>query len=63
VAYFVKPWGRDNAFLTFPSRYLADELFRAFKSATIASGNLRQTVLQRETPQFWSYDPINGQYS
>lgn len=44
------------------SRYVADELFRALQ--TVRGGNnghLRFSLMERRTPQFWSYDTYNDE--
>jgi hypothetical protein len=47
-------WGRYM--LCFPSRYEADELFRAMQGLNMANGAALYSKLTRESPQFWVYD-------
>ncbi|KAK6585137.1 hypothetical protein PZA11_001864 [Diplocarpon coronariae] len=42
--------------LTFESRQVADEFWRALKELKTAAGVQRFTTLHRSTPQFWCYD-------
>jgi hypothetical protein len=52
-------WGR--ILITSTSRYVADEFFRDLKVAKRSNGQLRYTELQRETPQFWTFDAGEGE--
>lgn len=48
--------GWSSYLLTCESRYVADELFRAYQDLKDSHGQPRFTKLERSNPQFWIYD-------